>query len=1757
MARLRKNYEIDGVVQIASVAPFNDEGKLLFGRRRDDGKWTLPGGHMEPGETPQQGAVRELVEETGLTPTQMDSLGSGPVIDRKGRKLMIHCFRAFVDGKPSNAADPDQEVSEWRWVDVDDGLPDEILANLSARKNVTLQFLGLQDEETGTALGKADYRLGHDQELDHYKPHKPSISKDLIDKIHVSKIGDMQGFAVWRVDGELVRNVVHIDFTQGGNPARYKYVPEGEVWVDDVLDDSDAYFTIVHELFETKLMQEKGLSYNVAHDKASQVEAQLREKTGKGSELVKMQTGPTFPLLGLGDDRRETPIVSTPRELSNKANLLHAANLQDIVTAQKKKGVTYTPQEIQEARTNLAAKDATGGTTVGLTYSGPRAGKKVTVSYAAAVPLRAPNEQTGPKSDLATKAHEDFHQMMNRVQAKYGVVARKKLGKWLVESMNVPSKTGKMVNFPKMYVSTGLDLEGAAFPDEEVVGHLINYLNDPAARAFFHHHALEDDPETGKLFQTGMKRAHRKMLHAASGVVPEYFKMFKAEVDGFTPSLKKLVSKVREVLTDDLRRPKYRGAEHPMTGHCYVASEALYHLLGGSQKGWKPMNVQHEGDSHWFLQHSSGRILDPTGDQFKTPVPYDQGKGKGFLTKEPSARAQQVMERMMGDGLSKAETYRIPPEQVPQFLYHTPACLKDVPSIKKRGLIPGAGSNSWGWTERRGVYFTKASKGGYSHSDDRHATLRVDTSKLDKSRFVADEDDIEWGAKKGEEPNLVYMGNVPKEAIEINPNRKKPEICQCNVCQSGLSKAEDEIERLMQHPDPAERRMALKLGGVNSSHLARALTHPDINVARSALYHPRLDAHALLALMAGPHNERLQHEALGSHLVDSRHLVALHNTVKEFPSSTRRDLLEAIGRHPALDSHTIDSLYHDPEGQVPKVTLLTHPNAPGELINKVLFDHLEQPGDPGLAKLAQRAAHHPQADPKLLHRALIEGKLPLRLAASVNPVVGPDTIETVLRAGTVPKMDDPDTQVRVNLLGGSNVHDRHLDIALENHAPEVKNAVFKVKNALRPRHVARALQGNDLQHALVALGSPVADSEHARGLLDHPDTQMRILGHLRGLGRDAKKFEEDLGGFLGKVEAGPTPTEVFSGIGQDPGFNQWMKDNGDHGNGYTPHDLTHGLCHMAAIYAKNRLGPSAKIWAASAAKGMCGQSGHFFVEHGGKFYDAGTPQGVDKPSQLSLWNWPKQAQWWAENHKDTGTPQPTPEAVDASVVPAVEAGENSYTFNRPGSVPMHVGGYKPIRKSEEPLMKMAVQPKDMAQIVQGLEPEGAKLVDHTPDLQAHPASHGPSVELYRHHVIDTPQPVKAAAKKVLGSSNYTRKVIYKIGGVDPGRKPSLAAGSPWSKLPDTQETADAFGEAMRLYNERLGSGEKFMVKPYHEKIGDHTMRKWAKHPHQGWAEMTNQALYHAGGIGHLHQHVFTVEHNMGPGHEKEPALVVHLAKGFKPAQYWHDDLQHEMGDEAKGDIRKIALMDFMTGNLDRHAGNLMYNPDTHKAMAIDHSRSFQYTNIWPSKRKNAKELAHERDVQDNLGHYIKDTAIGLADPLPRHQSGYAGTRRMSRQELDQRIDKHREGWQKALDWWGENSGAITKALDGRLSQIKDPRVRDHIKRNWEARRNLLDQMADFGLDNFGREEWHEASVPLYKPGQLTDEEQRHADAMARWDAKEGDRSGWSNEDWLRNGYAWEDLGDRKGFRCRKCGFETRDWDEKGEHDDDHSMGKVK
>lgn len=57
----------DGQIRAGcSAAIFDNQGRILLTKRADNGRWCLPGGHVDPGENVAEATVREVLEETGL-----------------------------------------------------------------------------------------------------------------------------------------------------------------------------------------------------------------------------------------------------------------------------------------------------------------------------------------------------------------------------------------------------------------------------------------------------------------------------------------------------------------------------------------------------------------------------------------------------------------------------------------------------------------------------------------------------------------------------------------------------------------------------------------------------------------------------------------------------------------------------------------------------------------------------------------------------------------------------------------------------------------------------------------------------------------------------------------------------------------------------------------------------------------------------------------------------------------------------------------------------------------------------------------------------------------------------------------------------------------------------------------------------------------------------------------------------------------------------------------------------------------------------------------------------------------------------------------------------------------------------------------------------------------------------------------------------------------------------------------------------------
>ena len=127
--------------------------------------------------------------------------------------------------------------------------------------------------------------------------------------------------------------------------------------------------------------------------------------------------------------------------------------------------------------------------------------------------------------------------------------------------------------------------------------------------------------------------------------ISQWLDLNLATIDGIA-----LNPRIRRHLTDDLRKKKYQGNPNPYAGHCYVAAEAAYHLLNQLKPEghlYIPRCMKIGDDTHWFLRNQLIHcIIDPTADQFDEIPDYSQSRGCGFLTKQPSKRAQELLRRI-------------------------------------------------------------------------------------------------------------------------------------------------------------------------------------------------------------------------------------------------------------------------------------------------------------------------------------------------------------------------------------------------------------------------------------------------------------------------------------------------------------------------------------------------------------------------------------------------------------------------------------------------------------------------------------------------------------------------------------------------------------------------------------------------------------------------------------------------------------------------------------------------------------------------------------------------------------------------------------------------------------------------------------------------------------------------------------------------------------------------------------------------------
>lgn len=141
--------------------------------------------------------------------------------------------------------------------------------------------LGSKDDYT-TAL-KQERKLR--ETLSGVKFHPERTDEPAPKQVYVKKygiVGDPDDkVEVWLVNATYVRNRFKTDYVEGGHGYVYKWVPNGEIWLESTMHENELPLILLHEYVERCLMKLKHMSYDKAHTIASKVEFAHEKKFTK------------------------------------------------------------------------------------------------------------------------------------------------------------------------------------------------------------------------------------------------------------------------------------------------------------------------------------------------------------------------------------------------------------------------------------------------------------------------------------------------------------------------------------------------------------------------------------------------------------------------------------------------------------------------------------------------------------------------------------------------------------------------------------------------------------------------------------------------------------------------------------------------------------------------------------------------------------------------------------------------------------------------------------------------------------------------------------------------------------------------------------------------------------------------------------------------------------------------------------------------------------------------------------------------------------------------------------------------------------------------------------------------------------------------------------------------------------------------------------------------------------------------------------
>lgn len=130
------------------------DGKTLLHKHRKLGLWLPPGGHIEPGETPDEAVLREVAEETGLRADFVEAPAE-PVMNDERVESLRRPQRVQVEAIPNHPHHIDliyfmrahagevvpEDGAVWRWLSPEELSDPEITREVRESSRAAIRFV--------------------------------------------------------------------------------------------------------------------------------------------------------------------------------------------------------------------------------------------------------------------------------------------------------------------------------------------------------------------------------------------------------------------------------------------------------------------------------------------------------------------------------------------------------------------------------------------------------------------------------------------------------------------------------------------------------------------------------------------------------------------------------------------------------------------------------------------------------------------------------------------------------------------------------------------------------------------------------------------------------------------------------------------------------------------------------------------------------------------------------------------------------------------------------------------------------------------------------------------------------------------------------------------------------------------------------------------------------------------------------------------------------------------------------------------------------------------------------------------------------------------------------------------------------------------------------------------------------------------------------------------------------------------------------